>query len=163
PRPAGAAGGATQRHGRRQRDDRVVLHGDQPHDPRRRRNVGDRDHEGELRPDLRRVHRTRQDAYPAQPLAGPTHRPPWAPASTPHALWMVQHATAGGWSALHTLPANAAAVPGSPVTFATLITLHNAIVMQQTLASPTNVRLFDLVLSPGSSAAIAQANLAQLG
>lgn len=83
--------------------------------------------------------------------------------STADALWLLQHATTGGWIALHTLPANATIAASSTVTFTLLMTLHNAIVLQQTLASPTNVRLFDLVLSPGSTAAIAQANLAQLG
>ncbi len=83
--------------------------------------------------------------------------------STADALWLVQHAAAAGWVQLHTLPANATAAQSSTVTLAQLDILRNNIVVQQTLASPAGVRLFDFVLTPGTTVADAAAKLAPLG
>ncbi|TMQ15011.1 MAG: hypothetical protein E6J91_14140 [Deltaproteobacteria bacterium] len=63
------------------------------------------------------------------------------------ALWLLQHAQAAGWMQLHTMPGHAGAT--TPVTLDTFDTLRKNVVVQQTLASPTGVRLFDFVLTPG--------------
>lgn len=83
--------------------------------------------------------------------------------STADALWLLQHAAGAGWMELHTLPASAAAAQSSTVTFARLEILRSNVVVQQTLASPGGVRLFDFVLSPGATVAEAVAKVAQLG
>ncbi len=80
-------------------------------------------------------------------------------------LWLLQHASAAGWMQLHTLPGHAGVT--TPATLATLDTLRQNVVVQQTLASATGVRLFDFVLAPGGAGAgtlaAAVANVAQLG
>lgn len=85
--------------------------------------------------------------------------------SAADALWLLQHAQAAGWMQLHTLPAHAGAT--TPVTLDAFDTLRKNVVVQQTLASPAGVRLFDFVLAPGGAGAgtlaVAVTNVAQLG
>jgi receptor-binding and translocation channel-forming TcA subunit of Tc toxin/ABC toxin-like protein/neuraminidase-like protein/putative peptidoglycan binding protein len=81
------------------------------------------------------------------------------------ALWLLNNAHTAGWLELHTLPAHAGAT--TPATLDAFDTLHKNVVVQQTLASPAGVRLFDFVLAPGGagSGALAAAvtNVAQIG
>ncbi|HZJ67879.1 MAG TPA: peptidoglycan-binding protein, partial [Kofleriaceae bacterium] len=80
--------------------------------------------------------------------------------STADTLWLLQNAATPSWLQLHTLPVSTSA---TPVTLVALNTLRQSVDIQQTLATPAGIRLFDIVLAPGATVADAAGQVAQLG
>jgi hypothetical protein len=78
------------------------------------------------------------------------------------AMWLLQHAGEAGWLPLHTFPATVTAAQTSTVTLAALAALRSNVVIQQTLASPSGGRLFDIVLQRAGTRNLVIVLLSQL-